>query len=70
MTPNAKSCFFTDAGASKYICNLTASSYHSGGVNVLLGDGSVRFIKDSVSLITWFAIGTKAGGEVTSSDSY
>ena len=49
---------------------LTADSYHPGGVNILLGDGSVRFIKDSVSGVAWRALSTIAGGEVISSDSY
>ena len=49
---------------------IGASSYHPGGVNVGFLDGSVKFIKDSVSLQTWGAIATKAGGEVVSSDSY
>jgi prepilin-type processing-associated H-X9-DG protein len=48
---------------------LTADSYHPGGVNVLLADGSVRFVKDSVNGITWRALSTIAGGEVISSDS-
>ena len=48
----------------------TASSNHPGGVNVCFTDGSVRFVKDSVSLQSWWAIGTKNGGEVVSSDSY
>ncbi len=47
-----------------------ACSFHSGGVNVGFCDGSVKFIKDSVSLGTWGAIATKAGGEVISADSY
>lgn len=47
-----------------------ASSNHSGGVNVCFGDGSVHFIKNSISRITWWALGTKAGTEVISSDSY
>jgi prepilin-type N-terminal cleavage/methylation domain-containing protein/prepilin-type processing-associated H-X9-DG protein len=47
-----------------------AQSNHPGGVNVLFGDGSVRFVKDSISPQTWMAIGTRAGGEVISSDSY
>jgi prepilin-type N-terminal cleavage/methylation domain-containing protein/prepilin-type processing-associated H-X9-DG protein len=47
-----------------------AQSKHSGGVNVLMGDGSVKFIKDSVNMRTWMALGTKAGGEVVGSDSY
>ncbi len=48
----------------------TASSRHSGGVNVLFSDGSIRFIKSSVNLETWSALGSKNGGEVISADSY
>ena len=47
-----------------------ASSFHSGGVNVLMSDGSVKFIKDSISQITWWALGTRANGEAISADSY
>ncbi len=47
-----------------------ARSYHPGGVNVLFGDGRVQFVKDSVAITTWAALGTRAGGEVVSSDSY
>ena len=50
--------------------SLSASSYHPSGVNALFGDGSVRFVKNTVSPITWRALGTIAGGEVTSADSY
>ncbi|QEH38298.1 Type II secretion system protein G precursor [Aquisphaera giovannonii] len=49
---------------------ITSRSYHPGGVNTLFGDGSVRFIKSSVSLPTWRALGTIAGGEVISADSF
>jgi prepilin-type N-terminal cleavage/methylation domain-containing protein/prepilin-type processing-associated H-X9-DG protein len=45
-------------------------SSHPGGANVLFGDGSVHFIKDSVNLATWHALGTRAQGEVISSDAY
>jgi prepilin-type N-terminal cleavage/methylation domain-containing protein/prepilin-type processing-associated H-X9-DG protein len=70
MTPNKKSCFFTDSGASKYICNLTASSYHPGGVNVALLDGSVRFVKDGINQTTWWAVATYAGGEVIDASAF
>jgi prepilin-type N-terminal cleavage/methylation domain-containing protein/prepilin-type processing-associated H-X9-DG protein len=41
-----------------------ARSFHSGGVNVLLGDGSVRFVTNGIDRATWRALGTRAGGEV------
>jgi prepilin-type processing-associated H-X9-DG protein len=41
-----------------------ARSYHSGGVNVLLGDGSVRFVRNGIDAGTWRALATRAGGEV------
>ena len=49
---------------------ITSRSYHPGGVNALFGDGNARFIKSSVNGVTWRALGTVAGGEVISSDSY
>jgi len=48
----------------------TFGGRHPGGMNVVLGDGSVRFIKESISPSTWWAIHTMASGEVISSDSY
>jgi prepilin-type N-terminal cleavage/methylation domain-containing protein/prepilin-type processing-associated H-X9-DG protein len=45
-------------------------SNHPGGVNMAFGDGSVRFVKDTIDLKTWWAIGTRDGGEVVSGDSY
>ncbi len=50
--------------------SLSASSQHPGGVNALFGDGSVRFVKNSVSGVTWRALGTIAGGEVIDASSY
>jgi prepilin-type N-terminal cleavage/methylation domain-containing protein/prepilin-type processing-associated H-X9-DG protein len=47
-----------------------AQSNHPGGVNVLMADGSARFIKDSVSPQAWMSLGTKANGDVLSADSY
>jgi prepilin-type N-terminal cleavage/methylation domain-containing protein/prepilin-type processing-associated H-X9-DG protein len=47
-----------------------AQSNHPGGVNVLFGDGSVKFIKDSINPQTWMALGTRGNGEIVSADSY
>src|SRR5262249_31004822 len=46
------------------------SSHHPGGVNMVMGDGSVRFIKNSISHYAWGGMATIAGGEVISADSY
>lgn len=70
--PNAKTCAGT--GFPGTMANMPMqvppSSQHPGGVNTLMGDGTVRFIKSSVSLPTWRALGTRNGGEVVSSDAY
>ena len=50
--------------------SLPATSFHPGGVNALFADGSVRFIKDTISKPTWWALGTRANGEIISSDAY
>jgi prepilin-type processing-associated H-X9-DG protein len=47
-----------------------AGSAHPGGANVLLADGSCKFIKDSINRNTWWGLGTRAGGEVISADAY
>ena len=47
-----------------------ATSNHPGGGNVLFADGSVRFVKSSINMMTWWSLGTKANGEVISADSY
>jgi prepilin-type N-terminal cleavage/methylation domain-containing protein/prepilin-type processing-associated H-X9-DG protein len=52
----------TDMAASR--------SRHPGGVNALMGDGSVRFAKSSINVSVWRALGSIAGGEVISADSY
>ena len=41
----------------------TVSSRHVGGVNLALADGAVRFVRDSVSLQVWWALGSIRGGE-------
>ena len=43
---------------------VTARSYHPGAVNVALMDGSTRPVSDSISLPTWRALVSRAGGDV------
>jgi prepilin-type processing-associated H-X9-DG protein len=67
MPPNTWSCawggHWGDMGGA-----YTASSRHSGIVNMLLCDGSVKAIKNSIGMSVWWALGTRAGGEVISAD--
>jgi prepilin-type N-terminal cleavage/methylation domain-containing protein/prepilin-type processing-associated H-X9-DG protein len=56
--------------ASDHSDIVNANSRHSGGANFTMGDGSVRFVKSSISMPTYWAIGTKGTGETVSSDSY
>jgi prepilin-type N-terminal cleavage/methylation domain-containing protein/prepilin-type processing-associated H-X9-DG protein len=57
-------------------CNLDqsesvrASSFHAGGVNVLMADGSVKFVKNTVNRATWWGLGTRANNEVIDANSY
>ena len=44
--------------------SMVSRSYHTGLVNVVLMDGSVRAVRSSINLNTWRALGTRAGGEV------
>ena len=56
--PNTRSCMFPPGRIA-----TTASSAHVGGVLVSMCDGSVRFVRDSIPLATWRAMGSKDGGE-------
>jgi prepilin-type N-terminal cleavage/methylation domain-containing protein/prepilin-type processing-associated H-X9-DG protein len=57
------------AGAEKGQVFITKSK-HPGGVNVGMCDGSVRFIKNTISVVTFRAIASSQGSEAVSADSY
>ncbi len=50
--------------------SMNPTSLHPGGVNLSMMDGSVRFLKNSINLPAWWALGTKGRGELVSSDAY
>jgi prepilin-type N-terminal cleavage/methylation domain-containing protein/prepilin-type processing-associated H-X9-DG protein len=63
-------CKQTGGGWAEGMSYANASSRHSGGANFLFADGSVKFVKASVSMQTYWALGTRANGEVISSDAF
>jgi prepilin-type processing-associated H-X9-DG protein len=70
MPPNwAYQCGGTDDDAGRQ-AGYSATSRHAGGVNLLMCDGSVRFIKNSVSAQTWWSLGTRSNNEVIDASSY
>jgi prepilin-type N-terminal cleavage/methylation domain-containing protein/prepilin-type processing-associated H-X9-DG protein len=76
VPPTSSQYTFTYCGLSGMNSNATdqpyqnANSNHPGGANFLFADGSVHFIKSSIAIRTYWALGTKANGEIISSDSY
>ena len=68
MAPDQPSCRYiggkTDTGEPDVIVGITAGSRHQGGCHILLLDGSVRFVRDTVDRRPWSALGTRSGGEV------
>ena len=74
--PNSLNCMNasaenSDVTASQHLgpfSSAPATSNHPGGVNVTFADGSLRFVKDSVDLKVWQAVGTRFGREIVSAD--
>jgi prepilin-type processing-associated H-X9-DG protein len=70
VTPNTTQWTHCGMNASSRAVLSNSDSYHPGGINTLFGDGSVKFIKNTVGQNIWWALGTRANGEVISADSY
>ncbi len=77
-SPNSLNCenasgeIQADASTAGYVGpfgSAPATSNHPGGVHTAFADGSVRFIKDSIALNIWWAVGTRLGKEIVPSDS-
>jgi len=72
-TPNMPRCTPSNSNDTTWggsYVSAPPTSNHSGGVNVGMADGSVRFVKDTVSPQTWWGIGSRNGGETVSNDSF
>jgi prepilin-type processing-associated H-X9-DG protein len=71
-TPNLNTCAAPNfpGTMANMAMQVPPSSRHPGGANLMMGDGSVRFIRNGVNLQSWRALGSRDGGEVLSSDSY
>jgi prepilin-type N-terminal cleavage/methylation domain-containing protein/prepilin-type processing-associated H-X9-DG protein len=67
FTPNKKSC---KNGSTWDGVIMTAASRHRGGVNLLMADGAVRFVRDEVAANVWSALGSINGREIISADSF
>jgi prepilin-type N-terminal cleavage/methylation domain-containing protein/prepilin-type processing-associated H-X9-DG protein len=63
-------CNTCDVVSSDHSNITNSNSNHPGGANVCFGDGHVSFIKSSIAMQIWWSLGTRARGEVISSDSY
>ena len=59
-----------NCGGGMYNSGGQSRSMHPGGVNVGFGDGSVKFVKNSISNAVWIVILAKADGSVLSADQY
>jgi len=70
--PNRYTCDYSDQqqDGRGTITLVNASSNHQGGVNVLYMDGSVHFIKSSVSYSAWYALATPDGNEAIAADQF
>lgn len=65
MNPNEKPCFQAEHHSDwRGSTMLSASSYHEGGVQVTMADGSVRFVSENIDNNTWNGLGTRNGREV------
>jgi prepilin-type N-terminal cleavage/methylation domain-containing protein/prepilin-type processing-associated H-X9-DG protein len=63
-----ETCSVQDSGNVQF---HNANSYHAAnGANILFADGSVKFIKSTINMQTWWGLGTRANGEVISADQY
>jgi prepilin-type N-terminal cleavage/methylation domain-containing protein len=67
MTPNGKGCTQNQNNSTGNGA-IPATSYHPGGVCLLLADGSTRFVRESVSWAVWQAVGGRKDGDASANN--
>ncbi|MGE3818328.1 MAG: DUF1559 domain-containing protein [Isosphaeraceae bacterium] len=72
MTPNSQFpvCMTAVLGTQNSPGAYGLASFHPGGANVVIADGSVRFLKNTTNLNAFWALGSRNGGEVVSADAF
>lgn len=65
LKPNKPTCI---NGTAHQQGAWTAGGFHNAGLNLLLADGNVRFVRDSVDLAVWRAVASRNGGELVTLD--
>jgi len=68
--PNSNSCGGTGftGTMTNMAMQISAASRHTGGVECMMGDGSIRFVASSIDLVAWRSVGSRASGEVVTLD--
>jgi len=73
--PGSQSCSLGGWGSTNWssrcaYTNTGFKSHHPGGANFVFADGSVHFLKQTIAMQAYCALGSRAGGEVLSADQY
>jgi prepilin-type N-terminal cleavage/methylation domain-containing protein/prepilin-type processing-associated H-X9-DG protein len=66
--PNPAAQTFNCGTTAYNVAHHAASSYHAGGANVCLVDGSVRFVSETTDFNTWRAVGSRGAAETVQLD--
>ena len=61
--PNTNNCHFQGDGGQSGDFSAGSSSRHTGGTNLLMGDGSAQFVSNGIDRPVWWAMGSRDGGE-------
>jgi hypothetical protein len=64
LIPDYDACVAIGGAGDSNACKRGWGSFHTGGMNALNADGSVRFLRQTIDINIWIALGTMQNGEV------